>query len=485
MTRITEEAPPHPVLEYPPPTGRAGFARYVVLAFLCSLVFILYIDRVCIGQAEQHIRKDLGLSKTQMGWVFTAFTLAYGLFEVPTGHWGDRRGSRGVIARIVIWWSLFTALTGAAWGLWSLMAIRFLFGAGEAGAFPNAARVVTRWFPAHRRGLARGAITTVSLLGAAASGILTPPLIQSVGWRWTFVVFGVVGVAWAAAFYFWFRDDPAEHRSVNPAELDLIRGPDPAVAPAAPPPAPPAEPGATPPVKLEYRSPEPAAAAHAAIPWGRVLTSANVWLLGAIMTVSAMLFYMLSQWYPTYLKEARGQSEASSGSLTAVIMIGGAAGCIAGGLLSDLVVRLTPERKWSRRLCGGGLLALAATSASAVRFVDSAWAVTLCTASAVFFMQAAIPTWWAVVAEISGRHGAAMWGLMNSMALFGVMAVNVLVGWYVDFREAQNYPLLSAWGHVFGAVTVALALGVVSWMLVDATRSAVEPRRREGDGVTR
>src|SRR5687768_5627980 len=201
-------------------------ARYGVLFFLCTLVFILYIDRVCIGQAEQHIRKDQGLSKTQMGWVFTAFTLAYGLFEVPTGHWGDRRGSRGVITRIVIWWSVFTALTGAAWGFTSLLLIRFLFGAGEAGAFPNVARVVTRWFPPDKRGLARGAITTVSLLGGAASGFLAPPLIQGVGWRWTFVIFGAVGIAWAVAFYWWFRDDPAEHPGVNRAELWRIRAQD-------------------------------------------------------------------------------------------------------------------------------------------------------------------------------------------------------------------------------------------------------------------
>src|SRR5688572_13353450 len=126
-----------------PPTR----VRFGVLAFLCTMALLLYVDRVCIGQAAASIRTDLGLSKTQLGWVFTVFSLAYALFEVPAGHWGDRYGSRGVIARVVIWWSLFTALTGAAVGLGSLLLIRFLFGAGEAGAFPNAARVVTRWFP--------------------------------------------------------------------------------------------------------------------------------------------------------------------------------------------------------------------------------------------------------------------------------------------------------------------------------------------------
>ena len=155
-----EDSPPARAALEQPPTR----VRYGVLAFLCTLALLLYIDRVCIGQAADSIQKEFGLSKGQMGWIFNAFTLAYCLFEVPTGHWGDRYGSRGVIARIAIWWSIFTALTGAAFGFGSLLAIRFLFGRGEAGAYPNTARIVTRWFPTHGRGFARGAITFVSLI---------------------------------------------------------------------------------------------------------------------------------------------------------------------------------------------------------------------------------------------------------------------------------------------------------------------------------
>src|SRR3954451_23726336 len=184
--------------------------RYGVLFFLCTLALLLYIDRICIGQAETSIRAELGLSKSSMAWVFNAFMLAYCLFEVPTGHWGDRFGSRGVITRIVVWWSFFTALTGAAFGFYSLVAFRFLFGVGEAGAFPNAARVVTRWFPPGERGFARGAITSTSMIGGAISPPLAAALIRCVGWRWTFAVFGVLGLVWSALFYWWFRDDPAE-----------------------------------------------------------------------------------------------------------------------------------------------------------------------------------------------------------------------------------------------------------------------------------
>ncbi|MBI3468056.1 MAG: MFS transporter, partial [Planctomycetes bacterium] len=257
--------PNESVRPYAPPTTGPTFVRYGILFFLCTLALLLYVDRVCIGQAEKDIRESLGLSKSDMSWAYNAFILAYCLFEVPTGHWGDRFGSRGVIARIVLWWSAFTALTGAAVALWSLVTMRFLFGAGEAGAFPNAARVVTRWFPSGERGRARAAITTTSLLGGAIAPPLAAYLIAIVGWRWTFVSFGGLGVVWTAIFYWWFRDDPAEHSSVNSAERELIGTADNHVA-----------------------SPSP----RLQIPWGLVVSSPNVWLLGSIMSVSATLFYM-------------------------------------------------------------------------------------------------------------------------------------------------------------------------------------------------
>jgi MFS family permease len=435
-----------------PPPEVPTRARYGVLAFLCTLALLLYVDRTCIGQAEQSIREELGLSKAEMAWVFAAFTLAYCLFEVPTGHWGDRFGSRGVLARVVLWWSAFTALTGAALGLGSLLAVRFLFGAGEAGALPNAARVVTRWFPPADRGRARGAITTATLVGGAAAPTLAALLIDLAGWRLAFGLFGALGVVWARLFYGWFRDAPADHPGVNAAELRLIGGADPPAAAGQPGP----------------------------IPWAIVLASANVWLLGAVMTVSAVLFYTLFQWFPTYLKEALGQGELSSGLLTSAVMAGGAAGAVAGGLLADAVVRRAWDRRLGRRLCGGGALLLSALSAAGLRLADSAPAATACAAAALFFTQLAIPTWWAVVAEVSGRHGAALWGLMNSLAGLGLMAATVLTGWFVDYRAGLGYGLAERWGPVFAAVALGLAGGAACWLRVDPTRSAVEPRAGPG-----
>src|SRR5438105_2384102 len=136
--------------------------RFVVLLYLCCLAFILYLDRVCIGQAVKPIQDELQISNTDMGYILMAFTLAYGLFEIPTGRWGDRIGARRVLARIVLWWSAFTALTGACSSFHALVVVRFLFGAGEAGAYPNVARVVARWFPFGERGRMQGLLLASS-----------------------------------------------------------------------------------------------------------------------------------------------------------------------------------------------------------------------------------------------------------------------------------------------------------------------------------
>ena len=172
--------------------GPAGVARYKALAFFAALAAITYLDRICMAQAADPISRALGLDKRQMGWVFSAFTLAYTLFEVPTGWLGDRIGPRKVLVRVVLWWSVFTALTGWAGSLAALLLIRFAFGMGEAGAFPNIARGLTRWFPHEQRGRAQGVIWTTARLGGAVAPPLTAIVMAFIGWRATFVVYAAI-----------------------------------------------------------------------------------------------------------------------------------------------------------------------------------------------------------------------------------------------------------------------------------------------------
>lgn len=426
---------------FPPPT-RPSRTRYVVLAYLGVLVFILYVDRICISKAAPAIMRDLELTEPQMGLVFSAFTLAYCLFEVTAGWWGDRHGSRGVLTRIVVWWSLFTALTAAAFGFWSLLAVRFLFGAGEAGALPNAARVVTRWFPAERRGAAQGFVNSTMLVGAASAPVVAAYLIDGFGWRGAFVLFALPGLVWAAAFYGWFRDNPAEHPSVNDAERRLIAGDVPA----------------------------PAGVEHPPIPWRLVLTSANVWLLGGVVACTAFNTYLYFTWYPTYLEQARGVEPLTAGWLAGLALAGGAVGSMLGGFAIDFLIRRTGSRRWSRRLLGCGGLSTAALLLLTGKFTDDPTLAAVWTAGAVCAAYLTMASWWGAVSDISGRHLGALFGLMNSLGGVGAFISPPFLGWFVERMDELGYTGRARWDPALYVYAGVLLLGAFGWLWIDSTR---------------
>src|SRR4030095_366946 len=154
-----------------------------------------------------------------------------------------------------------------------------------------------------------------------------------------------------------------------------------------------------------------------------------------------------------------------SGWMTGLVIAGGALGCVTGGVVSDLIIRRTSERRWTRRLGGGGAIDLSAISVGCFRFCEHPLATTLCCAAGLFFLQVSIPTWWTVVAEISGQHGAAMFGLMNGLGGVGILTMNALVGPTIDARVAAKIPRLEIWWPVFDAVAAALFCGALCWLL--------------------
>ena len=197
------------------PRVRPTRVRYIVLAFTVAVYMITYMDRVVISNAAPVIQKEFGFSLITMGWILASFRWGYALFQIPGGWLGDRIGPRRALALIVTWWSAFTSLTALAWSAASMLVVRFLFGVGEAGAFPIATRSLSRWMLPGERGFAQGVTHAGSRLGAA----LTPPLVVWIitryGWRAAFVTFGIMGLVWAAAWLFYYRDTPDEHRGIE------------------------------------------------------------------------------------------------------------------------------------------------------------------------------------------------------------------------------------------------------------------------------
>ncbi len=440
-------------------TPRPTHVRYTVMSLLCGLAFVLYIDRICIGQAASVMMQDLGISKSHWGWVGVAFQIAYAIFEPTTGHWGDRYGSRRVLIRIVLWWSLFTALTGAVWKFsWEitteiaitsfmlLLAIRFLFGAGEAGALPNAARVISIWFPPGRRGPAQALISACAQIGGMTAPWVTAFFIShpSIGWRLSFVIFGALGLVWIAIFWWFFRDDPKLHPSVNAEELAYIAS------------------GRDESIKVQ--------AAHLTIPWGNVLTNQNIYLLGFANACSSFYSYMLFSWFPTYLKQGRGLTESQSGWLGSLPYLFGATGVLLGGYMGDFLTRRLGSRRLALGLMGTIGLGVAGVLVGSSVYADNpAVAVFLCSAG-YFFAYIQLAAWWAAMSDVGGRNLGAMFGLCNMIGLSGGAISQVFLGYYVDYNESFNLTGRAAWDPAFHIYAGVLLVGGFLWLFIDPSK---------------
>jgi MFS family permease len=257
--------------------------RYKVVAFAAALAGVTYLDRICISVLAPSMMKDLGLDKIQMGFVFSAFTLAYAAFEIPTAWWADRIGTRRVLTRIVAWWSAFTMLTAASFNYASLLLVRFLFGVGEAGAWPCAARTFSRWIPAPMRGKAQGFFFASAHLAGGLTPMIVTALLAYVSWRGVFVALGFVGMFWAIGWYRWFRDEPEQHPAVNAAEARLIAA---------------------------TRADEAAGHGDREL-WGRLLKSPTMLALCFQHFANGYGAYFLMTWLPTYLEQQRGFNSVS------------------------------------------------------------------------------------------------------------------------------------------------------------------------------
>jgi len=413
--------------------GSPTRVRHQVLAFTLVLTAIAYLDRVCIATAAPAIKADLHLSDVQMGYVFSAFTFAYALFEVPSGWLADRFGARLMLTRIVSWWSVMTAATGWVGGFASLFAVRFLFGMGEAGAFPSIARAYARWLSAAERGRAFGLALMTAALGGAATQPLVVVLLERIHWRHTFPIFGAVGCVWAVAWFVWFRDDPRQHPGVNADELELIG--------------------------------VPADPAHHQVPWGRLARSRNLWVICAMYFSAIYGWYFYITWLPTYLIKERGFELQAVGYLAALPLVAIAAGVFVGGWVSDVLVRRFGQRI-GRRIPG-----VIGLPAAAVAVVAATW-TTDGTTSAILFAAAAglaalgVSPGWAVCLEVGGPHAGVVTGAMNTLGNLGGALSPVVIGFCLERWGSWSISLMT--------VAALYLVAAACWMMIDASESVVE-----------
>jgi len=408
-------------------------ARYFVVLLAISLAVLSYVQRVAISQAAEPISHDLHLPKEQMGFVFGAFALAYALFEIPMGLLGDRLGVRRVLTQIVLAWSVCTALTGAAWNVASMCVIRFLFGAGEAGCFPNLTRMLSAWMPARER------VTAQALMWAFArwGGAITPPMallaINLFGWRWAFVHFAAAGIVWCAVFLFWFRDDPAQHRGVNAAEREMLEASR---------------------VLTSHR----AGQAH----WLSVLLTRRVLVLGLQYFCFSCVWYFYITWLPTYLREGLGQSPARAAGFAVLPLLFGGFGCLATGLASRRLPR--------RAIAFGGFFATAILLVVVTR-VHSVVPAMLAMGLASFASDLTMPISWDACVDIGGPYCATVAASMNMLGNLGGFVAPVVGGVILAHTGSD-------WNLFIEVMAGLAAMSALCWLYLDP-----EAARREREQI--
>ncbi len=373
----------------------------VISTFL--LTVLLYIDRACISAAKDEICTDLGFDLTDFGWVMAVFTLGYALFQVPSGKLADKYGPRGVISGIVTIWSIFTAVTGFAWNYTSMLVIRFLFGAGEAGAFPSISKVVFNWFPVKERGVVQGINFSGSRLGAAFALPLVAWMITVVGWRNSFYIFGAFGILYGILWYTLFKNKPEESKTIGEKEKKYI---------------------------LEYR--QEASAKKGTIAFSKIIKSKNVWMTMIQYVCSNFTFYFTLTWMFPFVKERFGLSPVEAGLYSSVPLIAGAVGNWFGGVLVDWLYRIKGLRI-SRRIPPIIGFALAAFGMLMVTNSTSSTMAIVFLAIAVFGADMTLSPSWVFCIDIGKENAGAVSGTMNMAGNLGafitIMAYPYLIEW--------------------------------------------------------
>jgi ACS family glucarate transporter-like MFS transporter len=409
------------------------------LAWLCAASLIAYMDRGCMAVAEEKIQRDLGLSNEEMAELFAAFFLTYALLQVPAAVPAQRWGTRLALPVFSTCWSLATGMCGLVSGYSGLLTARLGMGAAEAGIFPCATSALGRWFPSTRRGWACGLLLAFMGVGGTVGSSLSGYIVEYMSWRWMFLLYTVPGLAWAAGFWVWFRDQPREHRSVNAAELAVIE---------------------------EGTAAVPEAAQTGPVPWGTILSSPALWLLGSQQFFRSMGIAVFMTKYPTFLLKARGASTIESGNWNGVAFAAVVVGSMVGGMMSDWILVRTGSRVLSRKglglvstASGAGFILLASR-------VESLWLTGVLVGIGTLLMALSNSCGYALTIDMGGRYVAPVFAVVNSLANLGYVVFPLLVPWLLVWTNQD-------WNSVLWLVAAAFLAASACWVFFNPYATVV------------
>jgi MFS transporter, ACS family, glucarate transporter len=400
--------------------------RTIVLILLTLISVITFLDRINISVAGASIMSDLNLSESQWGWVLSSFILSYGLLQIPLGVWGDRKGQRGVLSLIVLWWSVFTGLTGMAGGFASLVMIRFMFGVGEAGGYPNITGAIGRWFPKTETGKAQGFIWAASRLGGALTPFVVIPVLMAFGWRTAFYILGSLGIVWTFVWYMWYRDNPRKIKGITQSELvEISEGQ---------------------PEKLKVN-----------VPWGKIVRKKQFWLILSMYFFYVWGSWFFFSWFPTFMEKGRGFAKSELTYAIAVPFLMGVIGNIAGGYLSDKFSKKY-GLKFGRRILGVGGLAVSAIFMFLAGFIPGKMQVFIFLSLCFGVMDLMLPSAWAICLDIGKRYGGVISGAMNTAGNISGFICATVFGYLVQSTGNYNFPLYIIAGMMFIAAFLFLQI---------------------------
>ncbi len=416
---------------------------------------LTYIDRVCIMNLRSDIQEALSIE--EFGLIFSAFGLAYAAFEVPSGWLGDRFGPRIVLTRIVLWWSFFTALTGCVWqfsypigygfvfnSFALLVIVRFLFGMGEAGAYPNSARALRNWFPYSRRGMAQGMLWSCGRLGGSMATSIVLVFAMPFGWRGAFIAFGVLGAVWALVFAYFFRNSPADHPRVNAAERAFIQE------------------------KGDEHTKLP-------ISWRAMFRSPTLWCLCAMYLCSNGGWCFFITWVEKYYETILHLEPKSTTFLVAssAPLFFGAIACLMGGLITDWQVRIL-GRRWGRTLqgfisygLGAGFFLCALITPPELAALSVAF---LCAAS--FCKDFAMAVSWSTCIDIGHRYSGTVSGFMNGLGNLGTFFGPIIVE-RLALHGVESLGLRPDWKFALVFSAIMFSISSVCWLFINPRKVIV------------
>jgi MFS family permease len=384
-----------------------------VLGLLCLMYFLTYLDRVNIStaMASSEFLKDIPLTKTQTGLIFSAFAYPYLLFQISGGWIADKLGPRLSLTICGIIWACATIMTGLVHGLLMMFVARVILGFGEGATFPTATRAMSNWMPKTKRGYAQGITHAFSRLGNAITPWLVATLIAAISWRGSFIVVGIVSLSWALAWGLYFRDDPNQHKAITPEEIATL-------------------------------PPYSAKQSHVKVPWKQLASRMSPVIV--VYFCYGWTLWLFLSWIPSFFKNEYQLDLQNSALFASGVFFSGVVGDTLGGVVSDRLFEKTKNLNVARRNLVAVMMVLCSLSLLPILFTHDIRLVALALSAGFFCAEFTIGPMWAIPMDIAPKYSGTASGMMNTGSAFAAIVSPVVFGYIVDKTGHWTWPFMGS-----------------------------------------